>query len=217
MLNVTGQRPKNKTATCLPTSIPIVGKVDLEKKDHPINSRDLSGKKKGSLALVMESGAEPKLYVSSGDAVGSPWSELSSGGAGGGGGVQPAATRLAYVADTAPASSISEADLVFHVITRSAYGDLTLPAITQPNKEPAEGEVQVGAMYEIHCDHSSNGSHGSRVKPALGAMVMINGRLGDYGFIEPKGWARFVAVQYFSAGVNNANLWKIIVNYGSRQ
>lgn len=78
MLNVTGQRPHSRTL--VDTSSPIhISSIDqLNKAGSDINNRFLSGKKKGTMIVVMDEEGAPKLFVSEGQEATDWWSGINT-------------------------------------------------------------------------------------------------------------------------------------------
>lgn len=88
MLNVTGQRHKNRPTKSVAFAPAIYTGDELENTQHPINQRFISGKSRGALVLVEAAGNRFIPYVATGPNPDDAWVAYSlSGGGGGGGGV----------------------------------------------------------------------------------------------------------------------------------
>lgn len=79
MLNVTGQRHKNRVGLILPEGFPVVRHEELFTHNSVVNQASLSGKGDGRVALVLE-GANAGLYVAAGSDPNSGWVRISTVG-----------------------------------------------------------------------------------------------------------------------------------------
>ncbi len=73
--SVTGQVFRVKAVQTIATAIPIpvVTEADLNKKDHPINIKHLSGKQKGAMVAVEKNGTIMHIAVARGSEPTASW------------------------------------------------------------------------------------------------------------------------------------------------